>query len=809
MLPITLLGQNSISGIISDAESGETIPNAVVLIKGSTVGTTSNLDGHFTLLNITKSNIIEVRYLGYENFTAALDTIDLNQIFEIQLSTGSRKLEEIVIQGEKDQMVRMSENISQVSISPIQVQALPGIGEKDIFRSFQLLPGISGTSESSSGLFVRGGTPDQNLITFDGFTVYHVDHFYGFFSAFNSNAIKDVQLYKGGFEAKFGGRISSVMEVTGKSGNTNGLGIQGGISPISSNLTIEAPLFNGKGSFLIAGRRSYTDIIQSKLFDDINGLFQSEPESDGGGLAPVNDLFLRNQNDPVFYFYDLNAKLTFRPSRKDVISLSFYNGQDNLDNSREVDDETFGDAIIGRFNDVGLTPVGEGVAESIDLFNHTDDILKWGNYGTSLKWSRQWSKRFYTNSVAAYSNYFSRRDLLSATSLSVNDTTININVSTLEDNDLKEYMFRWDGEYLVNESNSLEFGFQLSSNRVRYDFILNDSTTIIGRDDKGFVGSAYIQDKLKLGRLEVNAGIRLNQFDVTEEVYVEPRLSAVYRLSDKLRLKSAWGIYHQFVNRIVREDISTGSRDFWLIADDQLNPVSKATHYVAGIAYETDGWLFDIEGFYKDMSGLSEFSLRFSGAISNNNGQQDLNLSANQLFFSGTGIAKGLEFLAQKKIGKYTGWAGYTLSQVEHNFPGLNDGVFYALHDQRHELKLVSKVEIGRWDLASTFVYGSGKPYTAPVGSYQIELLDGSVGNFISIGDKNTFRLPSYQRLDISATFNFELGKVDTSLGLSVFNFLGHQNIWYKEFQVITGEIIETDVNYLGFIPSVFINFKF
>ncbi|MEL6926825.1 MAG: Plug domain-containing protein, partial [Bacteroidota bacterium] len=239
-----------------------------------------------------------------------------------------------------EQLLNAATGISKMSISPAALATLPSFGEKDVFRSLQLLPGISGSNESSSGLFVRGGTPDQNLILFDGFTVYHVDHLFGFFSAFNANAIKDVQLYKGGFGAKYGGRLSSVVELTGKDGNSEQFNVGVGLSLLSVNAFAEVPLFKGKGSLLLAGRRSFQSGFYSNIFDaftEANATNATNANGGGGRFAQL-------EVQPNSYFYDLNARISFRPTSKDVLALSFFNGQDNLDNSRNIDES----ALRGR-----------------------------------------------------------------------------------------------------------------------------------------------------------------------------------------------------------------------------------------------------------------------------------------------------------------------------------------------------------------------------------------------------------------------------------------------------------------------------
>ncbi|WP_020526438.1 TonB-dependent receptor domain-containing protein [Flexithrix dorotheae] len=788
----------NLSGLVKADESGESLPFATVVIKSTGKGSTTNLDGFFTLFNVpSDTSTLLISYLGYQTQELKLTPELMKSELSISLNSIVNELNEVVVSavGEEN-MMKASENISQVSISPAQIAALPSLGEKDIFRSLQLLPGVSGTNETSSGLYVRGGTPDQNLVLFDGFTVYHVDHFYGFFSAFNANAIKDVQLYKGGFESKFGGRTSSVVELTGKQGNARQVSGNLGLSSLSANASLEVPL-GKKATFLLAGRRSYTDIIQSGLYNDVFALFNETgnnqqqqaqipqgPGGGGGGRFGGRN-FQQNTTEPSFYFYDLNTKLTLKPTNKDIISFSFYNGQDKLDNSRETEN-TF------SRNDEDRT-----------IYNNTIDKLDWGNWGSSAKWGRQWSPRFYSNVVVAYSNYFSNRNRITDIETVIEDSVTRRSSGTIEDNDLKDYTIRLDNEYLLNENNKIEFGAQLTNNAIDYKYTLNDSLNVLDRADQGNVGALYLQDTWDITqKLQLKAGLRASYYDITEEFYLEPRASMQYKLSDKIKLKAAWGKYYQFVNRIIREDVSQGSRDFWLLANDETNPVSSAMHYIAGVSYETNNFLFDVEIFQKDMTGLSEFTLRFAGPR-----QAE---AYEQLFYEGTGIARGAEFLIQKKVGNYTGWIGYTLSEVVHEFPELSQNPFYALHDQRHEGKIVNSLKLGKWTLSGNWVYGTGKPYTAPYGEYELTLLDGTSNNFVSVGSKNAFRLPDYHRLDLSMSVDLHLSqRTKLNTGISMFNVYNRKNIWYKEFEVSEDEVITTDVTLIGITPTLFLNLSF
>jgi len=512
-------------------------------------------------------------------------------------------------------------------------------------------------------------------------------------------------------------------------------------------------------------------------------LYNDSNQTNGNNLPNFNG-FQQNQTQPSFYFYDLNTKFSYKPSDKDIISVSVYNGEDNLDSSRE-NQNTFGSGTEER-----------------TINSDIEDLLNWGNWGSSVRWARQWSDKLYTNVVGAYSNYFSQRKRINDISIQLADSTNTNKSGLVEDNNLKDFTLRIHNEYKVNSKHSLEFGGQLTMNEVEYNYILNDSITVIDQKDKGLLKTAYLQDKWSpTEKLNIVGGIRATHFDVTDQIYYEPRLSVSYKVNDKVKFKGAWGKYYQFVNRIVREDVTQGSRDFWLLANKENSPISFSQHFILGTSYEVDDWLFDVEFFEKEMTGLTEFSLRFQSALGT-----DPN---DQLFFEGTGISRGVDFLIQKKVGKYTGWLGYTLSEVVHTFPDLSNNPFYSLNDQRHEFKIVNVLKAGRWDLGATWVYGSGKPYTAPNGLYTITLLDGTETEYVSIGEKNGLRIDPYHRLDLSATYNFNLGSGKGEMGLSIFNLYNKTNTWYNEFEVLDNQVTETNVNYIGFTPSLFFNVSF
>ena len=651
------------------------------------------------------------------------------------------------------------------------------MGEVDIFRSLQLLPGVSGSNESSSGLYVRGGTPDQNLVLLDGMTVYNVDHFFGFFSAFNADAVKDVQLYKGAFPAKYGGRLSSVVDLTGKTGDPNKFHGNLGINLLNARAGIQVPLFK-KGSFSINGRRSYTDIIRSGLYENIFDVFtQTESPPDVEGLE-INTI------EPDFYFFDMNSKLSFNPTDRDVVALTYYRGADHL----------------VEVNDVSFPRFGGAVQVDLDV----DEMSDWGNKGISGKWSRQWGAKWYSNLLVATSNYFSEynRDLnIKATLVARDSLVLDQDVLTFEDNDVKDLTFRLDNEFQLNSKHKLEFGGQVTVAKVDYKFVRDDTLTILDLEQEAQYSAAYISDTwTPFSDLTINAGLRATHYDVSKEIYWSPRFSFQYNLTEKIKLKGGYGKHYQFVNRIVNENVTEGSRDFWLLADDDLVKVSNAEHFVLGVAYKTDDYIFDVEAYRKNLDNLAEFSLRFQ--------RNDIDL--NELFFLGSGYAEGVEFLFQKKRGAYTGWVTYTLARVRNNFPSLNNGFeFSALHDQRHEFKTVHSYEWGNYRLAATFVFASGKPFTEPSGQYSIELLDGSSNNYISVGAKNGSRLPAYHRLDFSMHYVTKVAGFDMDIGLSVFNFYNRRNVWYREYDFTEKPPIISEVQYLGVTPNLSVDIRF
>ncbi len=765
------------TGIVKDKLSGEPLPFASVLIRGTSRGSSTNVDGYFTLPNIpSDTSALLVYYLGYYKQLFYLSPHADVQNITILMDPLTTQLKTVEVKGQREDLLKASEGGNLIKMAPAKLAELPSLGEKDIFRTFQLMPGIGGSSGSSAGLYVRGGTPDQNLILYDGFTVYHQEHLFGMFSAFNPNAIKEVQLYKGGFEARYGGRLSSVMEIIGKTGNDQkfNAGVDAGF--IGINAYTEIPL-KGKGSIFLAARRSYKTFLYEKMFSSFNRDNRTgQPQF--GGEMPGGMARMIEEQEPTSYFYDLNAKVTYKLTAKDIFSYSYFSGQDYFDNSRDMNRSHGGFSVDG-----GIT-----------------DLTKWGNWGTSLKWSRKWNEKLYTNNLLSYSDYTNSKDRSEARTIIDEDgNSSEFNNGSIEDNRLKDFSFKTDNEWKWSDQNQIEFGAQYNHYGINYDFQQNDTLDILNKKDNGDLIAVYAQNRLNPfdKKITLLPGVRISYFSPSGKPYVEPRFQASIKATSKLKIKASSGLFYQFANRIIREDIQSGSREIWILSNGDNIPVSSAIHFIAGASYETSDYLIDAEGYYKRLAGLTEYTLRFT----HNFGET---VDYSSLFYEGTGYTRGFDLLLQKKFGKLSGWIGYTLSETRYNFPVYGDGYFNASQDVSNEFKIVTIYKIKRWTLSGTWVYSTGTPYTQPIGGYLLTLPDGTTQSAIIPGTKNAARLPDYHRLDLSAKYDFTMGETGKgSIGFSLFNVYNRKNVWYKEFSVDETGLTETNINLLGFTPNV------
>ena len=759
-----------LTGYIEEEGSGERLPYSNVYVSELEIGSSANENGYYTLVGEIKSGMtLKASYVGYKTQNIILTDDMLNGNLVVSLTALTSTLNEVVVSTESSKFLQASAEISNHRMSVQQISLMPSIGEVDIFRSLQLLPGVSATNENSSGLYVRGGQPQENLVLLDGIKVYNVDHFFGFFSAFNANAIKSVDLYKGAFPSKYGGRLSSVIDLTGKVGSFNE--VKGGLNVnlLSASASIEIP-FLDKFSFFASGRRSFTDILQTSFFEKIYDQF--DPDDDIENLDPWV---------PNFNFFDLNAKLSYKPTRDDLITFSFYSGEDNLvetSDTRRFQYPNFGDI------------------DEIEIRGDLDRISRWGNNGYSFKWSRQWNPKFFNSLNISYSQYYNYQDdsyFVNAIIPDLDSTIFDLSVILDQDNKVEDFTARYDAELLSGKNNKFEIGLEFTRSDIDYLFVRDDTLSIIDNSQLSDLYSAYISYNLtSVKNLNLKVGLRASRYELTKENYLAPRFQLDYEFIKNVRIKLGYGVHNQFVKQIIGENVTSRSRDFWQLSDDSDIDVGESTHYIAGLSYENSSWLIDAELFYKDIKNITEFSLRFQ------------NTNLNSLFFNGDGEVKGFETLVQKKIDKYTGWISYTYIDAENIFPLLNYGdPFPAPNTQKNEFKIFNNYEINGWNFSLNFIYGSGKAFTEPSYNYNITLLDESELNYIGVGPKNGSLLPDYHRLDLSVHHIFNIQKSKGDIGVSIFNLYNKINTWYYEYNFDQRPYARQTKKYLGLVPNV------
>jgi len=779
-----------LSGEIVDSDNGERIPFATIRIDGTTKGVTSDQNGHFALEKVpTDTAVIVVSYIGYHTKRIELTPQKENPSLTIEIKQQSVGITEVFINGRKDDKALQQSTLEQkIKMSPIALRILPNIGEKDIMRGFQLMPGVSASNEGSAGMYVRGGTPDQNLILYDGFTVYNVDHLYGFYSAFNSNAIKDVQLHKGGFDSKFGGRLSSVTEITGKDGNAKKATVGAEVSLLSMNAYAEVPI-GDRITSLFAFRRSY----QGYLYDKISGLNKS-------GTNTSQPFMGRRGANSASYFYDLNGKITFKATAKDVYTLSIFNGTDYLDNTPQFKMPGGGGAPGGGGR---MLPSGASISMS------NTDFTRYGNVGASTKWTRKINEILTSNLLVSFSDYYSTRD--ERRSITVDESGVSTirKSGILEDNNLIDVSIKNDWKYVRDDRNIFEFGAFGTFYAIDYTYQQNDTLMVLQKNIKSSIAGIYGQDKMMFldNLLTLTPGLRLNYFGATNKVYPEPRLNASFLLSPKLTLNGSTGLYYQFANRVVREDIMSGNRDFWILSNGKEIPVSSSTHFNLGLNYDLPDYLFSAEGYYKRNRNVTEYSMRYRSVP-----QPGSSVQSTEQFFTGDGYAIGMELLAQKKAGNFNGWICYSLGQVKNRFPMQSSKYYFANQDVTNEVKIVGIYKFGNFDFSASWIYATGRPYTAPLGAYSLNLIDGTTASFYSVSDKNSYRLPEYHRLDVAASYRFDMfnrkGKLN-AVSLSVFNVYNRINVSSRQFQLVDDVILESDISYLGITPNISVSIKF
>lgn len=769
---VTAQKKFTISGYAKDARNGETLIGATVAVKGLSKGVSTNGFGFFSITLVEGNYTLLCSYAGY---LPAAKEIQLDADVQLNFDLSVRaNLDEVVITTKKRDVNVKNAQMGKFVLPIEQIKAVPAfLGEVDLLKTIQLLPGVRNAGEGSAGIYVRGGGPDQNLILLDDAIVYNTGHLFGFFSIFNSDAIKNVSLIKGGMPAQYGGRLSSVLDIAMKEGNDKKMQVDGGIGLIASRISIQGPLKKDKASFIVSGRRTYIDVLTKPFI-------KSTSQYKGSG----------------YYFYDLNAKVNYKFSDKDRLYISGYFGRDVFD-----------------FVNGG---------RSLDVH------IPWGNATGTIRYNHVFNKRLFGNTTAVFNKYnfdfeAAQNDFKVKLSSGIRD------ISFKQDFDLYPFTghkVKFGGSFILHRyTPSVVSGSQDS-------IVFKPNNAQVKKAQEGAV---YFQDDWEISdKLKINAGIRyswfrqtgpfkiyttdenLNRTDSvvygngqTVKIYggFEPRFTVRYALDDETSVKASVTRNLQYTH-LVSNAGTTLPTDLWVPSTFRVKP-QKSWLYAAGVFKNFKDNMFEtsVELYYKNMENQIEYE----------DGYTPNTLKDNEESFTfGKGWSYGAEFFVNKTKGRLTGWIGYTLSWTWRKFPELNDGNQYpAKYDRRNDMSIVAMYQLNkRWKLSGSFVYGSGNASSLPVRFY---FVNGVLTQQYS--RINEYRLPAYHRLDFSAVYspkkNETRRKWQTEWVFSVYNLYSRQNPYFIYFDQ-EGSLNDNNlsiqakqVSIFPIIPAVTFNFKF
>lgn len=778
----------TVSGYVRESGSLEALIGVNVYLPGTTTGTTTNTYGFYSLTLLTQDSIkLAYSFVGYETTVRTL-SLRADQTRNVLLTPGRLLTEVDVKAGPAVEKVSESARMSTIDIPVAQIKKIPAfLGEKDVLKVLQLMPGVQKGSEGQTGIYVRGGGPDQNLIILDDAVVYNASHLFGFFSVFNGDAIKSVELIKGGFPARYGGRLSSVIDLNMKDGNREKLHGEGGIGLIASRLMLEGPLTkNKKASFLISGRRTYLDVLAAPLI-----------RAQSGGTTTAG-----------YYFYDLNAKANYDFSPKDKLYLSGYFGRD-------------------RFY-------------ATDKSQNTDTGLSWGNATGTLRWNHLFNQKLFANLSLIFSDYKFQIS-------SVEKSTQGTDTYSLQYNSgIRDFSLKYDVDYYPSPQHSVRAGIQSIYHRFTPSAVvlqnagINQSINNVDNIDV-LESGIYAEDTWRpSSRLRVNAGLRLSYFQHKAVSYVrpEPRISAAFTIKPDLSVKASYAMMNQYVHLLSNTGIGLPT-DLWVPTTDRVKP-QQSQQVALGIAKDITGnslftkdLTLTVEGYYKTMNNIINYKegasfLLINDPTSANSVRWEDNVTA------GRGWSYGVEFFLQKKVGRFSGWAGYTLSWTQWQFAELNNGQpYYPRYDRRHDVSLVGIYELNkRITLSAVWVYGTGNALTIPSGRYDTYrasntlVYGGSPGvlqtffqNPRTTDDygtqKNSFRAEPYHRFDFGIQFHKQKKHHERTWEISFYNLYNRRNPFFYRLESVAATATEPARTALfrysvfPIVPAFSYNFKF
>ena len=769
----------AVSGRALDKETGEPIPFANVFIPELMIGDISQNDGSFSVLNIsTRSCTLNISYIGYETEKVPILFPKGENVFhEIFISPKVLTTKTVSIMGTTREFMDRSNSPGQISFSPRHISTLPNLGEVDIFRSLQLLPGIQLGLGGTSGLNIRGGTPDQNLVLLDGMPLYQTDHLFGFVSGMNANAIKDVQVYKGGFPAKYGGRISSVIELTSRNGNS--LKPHGSIygNLMSQGVSGEIPILS-RGSWIFNFRSSTTSTSKTELYESIQEYVTGD---DNFNLIDESADTTKNQGatySPQFSYLDFTNRFSFMLTPNHRLTLTNTTGLDSIRESRDF----FGFSTILGYDS-----------------SYTQGSTEWKNNGTTLNVSSKWNHESDTQITLSNYDYSSSYD--SKDSADVNNGRMLIG-SVNEENTLQDRSLKFHHRYMGFENHKFESGidetfYDISFSDHKIDGTTSNESSI---EQNGFLHSFYIQDLwVPSPRWVIQPGLRVSYFSERVGFYTSPRLSVINKISPNITVESFIGKHYQFVHRLSGYNTTRGTQGMWILSSENIPNISSLnTHF--GLNWDFSDYTITGEFYYRSMDDLVQFkesSIPFTALKYGRSKEKSL-------IHQGSGKTNGIEIILRKRKGPITGWLSYQQNKTLYNFPELNNGkTFLSDHDKTQEFKSVFMTNIGSWELTANWVFASGHVYT------DFENINVENLQIIISSGRNESRLPSTHHLDVSLSKTWWVSIAKIHTGLSIYNLYDRNNISHKRYNPYKSELTMTDVAMFGITPTIFLKISF
>jgi hypothetical protein len=749
----------ALSGTVRDSESGEILIGATVSVPSTKSGVYTNEYGFFTVYLPADSTVVRFSFTGYDAVERKFD-LTKNQKVEIELKPTNKTLDAVVIESNSLADKLNSTQMSMDQVSAMEAKKIPALfGEVDIIKTLQLKPGVKNGGEGTSGIYVRGGGPDQNLFLLDEATVYNPSHLFGLFSTFNGDAVSDVKLFKGGFPAEYGGKLSSVIDVRTKEANRKKLSASGGLGLISSRLMVEAPIVKDKASFFIGARRTYADVITRQ----VNYFQRDNPE--------FNKI-------PDYYFYDLNSKVSLTLSDKDQVFISGYYGR--------------------------------------DIFKFTDDDFQfnlfWGNDALSAQWSHVFNPTLFLKTVATTSGYSYTFDNKFAQfnfklTSGIRDYNGKTELTWLPSD---RHTFKVGAAYTYHTFDVGRFNASSEDGTVNFESGQNYYGTELG---------AYLNEEFKIHpRLTLNGGVRWSGFESKGKFYqgLEPRASLNFSASSKVSFKAAYTRMFQYIH-LISNSGATLPTDIWYPSNPVVQP-QRSDQVAVGVSIMLgEQFLLTEEVYYKWLDRQVDFR---DGAqiFFNPNLDEEFVFGkgwgyGNELYIEKKrGPGNGL-------WDKLTGWVGYTLSWSYRQFPDINYGNrFFPRYDRRHDVSVVLIQEISkRWNLTATWVYGTGQAISMPEAWYlQTNSVPGINPYIIPVyTERNGFRMPANHRMDLGLVYTFFPKWGESDLTLSIYNAYSRRNPFFIYFDIqeddlgIPQQVEAKQVSLFPIIPSVTWNFKF